>query len=76
MDEITNLVVQRTGLSQDDAQKAVQAVIGALKSKLPPAISSQIDGLLSGGVSGIEGALEAEAGNALKGELGGLLGKL
>jgi len=76
MDELTNLVVQKTGLSQDDAQKAVQAVIAALKSKLPAPIANQIDTLLSGGVSSIESGLEAEAGNALKSELGGFLGKL
>jgi NACalpha-BTF3-like transcription factor len=33
MDELVNLVVQRTGISQDDARKAVEVVVNALKSK-------------------------------------------
>jgi uncharacterized protein (DUF2267 family) len=75
MDEIINLVVQKTGISQDDAQKAVQVVIDSLKSKLPAPIAAQVDSFLSGGVSGGVNALEAEAGNILKSEIGGFLGK-
>jgi hypothetical protein len=76
MDELINLVVQRTGISQDDAQKAVQAVVDVLKSKLPGPIAAELDTFLTSGASGGVNALEAEAGNMLKGELGGLLGKL
>jgi len=80
MDEIANLIVQKTGISQEDAQKAAQVVIAALKSRLPGPIAAQLDTLLGAGSGGIEGALEAEAGTLLKnevgGELGGLLGKL
>ena len=76
MDELINLVVQETGISQDDAQKAVQVIIDALKSKLPAPIAAQLDTVLSSGASGCENALEAEAGNLLKSELGGFLGKL
>lgn len=75
MDEIVSLVAQKTGLSQDDAQKAVTAVIGVLKSKLPAPIAAEIDKLLSGG-GDIKSELEAEAGDLIKGELGNLLGKL
>ena len=49
-------------------------MIGALKSKLPAPIAAHLDSFLSGGVSGGLGALEAEAGNLLKGKLGGLFG--
>ena len=73
MNELINLVVQKTGISQDDAQKAVQVVIDAIKSKLPAPIAAQVDAYLTGG--GVD-ALEAEAGNILKGELGSMLGKL
>jgi uncharacterized protein (DUF2267 family) len=76
MDELISLVVQRTGLSQDDAQKAVQAVVDALKSKLPAPIAAQVDTLLTSGAAGGVNAIEAEAGTFLKGELGGMLGKL
>jgi hypothetical protein len=74
MNELINLVVQRTGLSQEDAQKAVTAVIDFLKTKLPPQIASHLDGLIAGGSGGALGAIEAEAGELLKGKLGNLLG--
>jgi hypothetical protein len=76
MEELINLVVQKTGIGQDVAQKAVQVIIDSLKSKLPAPIAAELDAVLTGGVSGGVNALEAEAGNVLKSELGGLLGKL
>jgi len=76
MEELINLVVQKTGIGQDDAQKAVQVIIDSLKSKLPAPIAAELDAVLTGGVSGGVNALEAEAGNILKSELGGFLGKL
>src|SRR5579859_7762536 len=62
MDELINLVVQKTGISQDDARKAVEVVVNALKSKLPAPIASHVDAFLSGGTSGGLSALESEAG--------------
>jgi hypothetical protein len=76
MDEIVNLVVQRTGISQDDAQKAVQVVIDSLKSKLPAPMAAEVDTFLSSGVSGGVNAIESEVGTAIEGEIGGFLGKL
>ena len=70
MDELINLVVQKTGISQDDARKAVEVIVTALKSRLPGPLASHIDSFISGGVS----TLEAEAGEMLKGKLGGLFG--
>lgn len=74
MDELINLVVQKTGISQDDARKAVEVIISTLKSKLPGPIASHLDSFISGGVSGGLGALGTEAGELLKGKLGGLFG--
>ncbi len=64
MDELVQVVSQKTGLSQEQAKAASQAVIDFLKSKLPAPVASQIDGVLSGG----------NLGNVAKG-LGGILGK-
>jgi uncharacterized protein (DUF2267 family) len=69
MQKLVDLVVQKTGLSQEQAQAAVQAVLDAIKSKLPPAIASQVDALIEGGGSGIEGEVESLA----KSELGKFL---
>lgn len=64
MEEIIKLVMQKTGINEEQARGAVTAVIDFLKQKLPAPIAGQIDGVLSG--SGV--------GDALKG-LGGLFGK-
>jgi hypothetical protein len=52
MDEIIRLVVQKTGISQDDARKAVEVIVSALKSKLPGPIASHLDSFISGDMSG------------------------
>jgi hypothetical protein len=74
MDELINLVVQKTGISQDDARKAVEVVVNALKSKLPAPIASHVDAFLAGGMKSGMDTLAAEAGEMLKGKLGGLFG--
>ena len=74
MDELINLVVQRTGLSQDDARKAVEVVIESLKSKLPAPIASHLDSFIAGDLSAGVGGLADEASELLKGKLGGMFG--
>jgi uncharacterized protein (DUF2267 family) len=63
MDELVKLVVQKTGISEDQARQAVTVVINFLKERLPAPIASQVDGLLSG------------QGGGAGGMLGGLFGK-
>lgn len=74
MDELINAVMQKTGMSREDAQKAVQVVVDFLKSRLPAPIAGHLDSFLSGGASGESNTLEAEAENLIKGKLGGLFG--
>jgi hypothetical protein len=69
VDELVQLVVKKTGLSQQMAETAVETVIGFLKNKLPAPIASQIDGVL-GSSGGAKGGL-----SSLTKGLGGLLGK-
>jgi uncharacterized protein (DUF2267 family) len=62
MDELVKLVAKKTGISQDQAKKAVETVIGFLKQKLPPQIAGQLDALLEGSaptdlISGLGGLL-------------------
>jgi hypothetical protein len=71
MNELVNLIVQKTGISQENAQKAAQTAIDFLKTKLPPPIAGQVDAVLAGDMSGIAG----QAGEMLKGKLGGALGE-
>jgi uncharacterized protein (DUF2267 family) len=55
MNELIQQVSQRTGLSEDKAQEAVNTVISYLKQKLPEPIAGHIDSALQGG--GATGAL-------------------
>ena len=70
MNELINLIVQKTGISQENAQKAAQTVIDFLKTKLPAPVASQVDAVLAGDMSGVAG----QAGEMLKGKLGGAFG--
>jgi hypothetical protein len=72
MDELIKQVVERTGISEAQAQTAVTTVLGFLKDKLPAPIAGHLDGLL-GGTAGAAGGLGGAAGDVLGG-LGGLLG--
>ncbi len=71
MDELISQITSRTGISQEQAQQAVEMVMGFAKSKLPEPLASQIDGLMgSGGGSGdMLGQVQDQLGN-----LGGLFG--
>ena len=46
MKELTNIIVQKTGISQENAQKAVQVTLGFLKTKLPTPVAAQLDSFL------------------------------
>ena len=68
MDELIELVSQKAGLSEEIAKKAVDAVIGYLKDKLPAPIAGQIDGVLGGG------GMPKDLGDLTRGP-GGIFGK-
>ena len=68
MDELVNLVSEKTGIPEETAKKAVDVVLGFLKDRLPAPIAGQLDGILG------NPNLGDTAGNLLGG-LGGLFGK-
>ena len=47
MKELINTIVQKTGISQENAQKSVQVTLGFLKTKLPTPLAAQLDSFLS-----------------------------
>ncbi len=63
MDELVKLVVEKTGISEELAQKAVDIVLDYLKDKLPEPIAGRLDDVLDG----------VDAGDLMKG-LGSLFG--
>ena len=48
MEELTKLVMQKTGISAEQAKGAIDTVLGFLKDKLPAPIAGQLDGVLGG----------------------------
>ena len=54
MDELINMVAQKTGLAPDKAQTAVDTVLGFLKNRLPAPMASQLDAALSGKATSVE----------------------
>lgn len=55
MDQLINQITQRTGISQDQAEQAVQVVANFLQDKLPGPIASQVQNLLGGQGGGMLG---------------------
>jgi hypothetical protein len=47
MKELINVIVQKTGISEENAQKSVQMTLGFLKAKLPTPVAAQLDSFLS-----------------------------
>lgn len=72
MDELIKQVVERTGISEQQARGAVETVLGFLKNRLPEPIAGQLDGLV-GGAGGAVGGLADKAGDVLGG-IGGMFG--
>lgn len=68
MDELVQLVSQKTGMSEEISRMAVEVVVNYLKEKLPGPLAGQIDNVLGGA-----GAVD-DLGDLTKG-LGGLLGQ-
>ncbi len=78
MDQVVDMVVQRTGIPRDAAVKAVDVVIGYLKDRLPPPVASQLDNVLGAqGTGGMTGQAQQGAGGFMdqaKDTLGGMFG--
>jgi len=71
-EQVINLIVKKTGISQEDAQKAVLVVFDFLKTKLPAPIASQVDSFLNTGTVNAN-AMTEQAGGFLKSKVGGVL---
>ena len=64
MDELVRLVAEKTGISQDQAQKAVTTIIGFLKQRLPGPIAGELDKLIGGAGGSSTGGLAGMVGEA------------
>jgi hypothetical protein len=67
VEELVNVVSQKTGLAPDQARSAAEAVLGFLKERLPAPLAGHLDSFVSGSGPGGLGDLA--------GKLGGLFGQ-
>jgi hypothetical protein len=71
-EQVINQIVTKTGISQENAQKAVLVVFDFLKTKLPAPIASQVDSFLNTGSVNTSGFTQ-QAGGFVKSQVGGVL---
>ena len=74
MNELVDLLQQKAGLSQDQAQAAAQAIMNFIASKIPASLQAEVLPLLgmqpdgaaaSGGLGGLLGSVEGLIGGKL-----------
>jgi uncharacterized protein (DUF2267 family) len=68
MNELQKLLMEKVGLSPQIAEQVVQVVLTYLKGKLPPALATQFEALMSG-----KDIKDLDLGSVLGG-LGGMFG--
>ncbi|HTH80333.1 MAG TPA: hypothetical protein VL593_15280 [Ramlibacter sp.] len=68
MNELIQRLIDKTGLSEEQAASAMQTVVGFVKERLPAPVAAQVESILGG---------EAEAGalGSIGDALGGMFGK-
>ena len=71
MDTLITQIVQRTGISEQQAREAVQTVLGYAQDKLPPMVVTQLTAVLNGTDLNDVGAQAQQ----LLGGLGGMFSK-
>jgi hypothetical protein len=65
MNELVQRVVQKTGIPEDTAQQAIDAVLGFLKERLPGPVATELENVING-----EGGGSSGLGSAAKSMLG------
>ncbi len=77
MDQLINQIVQRTGISPDQAREAVRVTVDFVKDRLPAPVAAQVDNTLSGQSTGQPGAGDtiAERARRALGDIGGMFGR-
>ena len=70
MEQIIKMITEKTGISNEQAESAVNVVTDFLKEKLPAGMGNQLDGLLKGDTSSL-----GDMTGGLNDKLGGMFGK-
>jgi hypothetical protein len=69
MEELKNQIIEKLGISPEQASGAIDMVVNFLKDKLPAGLGETVQGLISGNAEGGAGDLLEKA----KGLLGGFM---
>ena len=69
MDELVNMIMQRVGISKDQAQGAASTTINYLKDRLPSSVSSQIDALMGAKAAAGVGEKVGEVAGKIEGAI-------
>ncbi len=67
MNELIQKICERTGLTPDQANSALNVVVSHLKERLPAPIAAHVDGVLSGAASSQLGGLASQAESLAEG---------
>jgi hypothetical protein len=70
MNELVQLIQQKTGLSEDVAQTVVNTVMEHLKGRLPANMAAGLDQVMAGGESTGAGGLMDQAKSMVAGMMG------
>lgn len=73
MNEMIQRLIEKTGLSEEQASTAVDTVVQFLKEKMPPQLASQLDSL-TGNSDGSSESMVGKLGS-MGASLGGMFGK-
>jgi hypothetical protein len=73
MEELIKQVSERSGITEAQARKAIDTVMGYLRNNLPASVSGTVDNLIGDGAN-VGGELADTAQNVLGG-IGNMLGK-
>jgi len=71
-EQVINMIVKKTGISQENAQKAVLVVFDFLKTKLPAPIAGQVDSFLNTGTVSAN-AITGQVSSFVKSNVEGVL---
>ncbi|NNF64417.1 MAG: hypothetical protein HKN07_09160 [Acidimicrobiia bacterium] len=74
MDQLIKMITDKTGISMEQAQGAIETVMDFVGDKLPAPIANQVKGLMGGDAGSGEGGGVGDLLGKAKEGLGGLLG--
>jgi len=75
MNELVQLLMEKTGLSQEQAQQVVGTVMNYLKGKLPGSLGSHLDSFLGSSGGEVQSGGILEKAKSIVAGLGGVPGR-